>query len=111
MSYSAHPFEGYFNTENKFALFETYTASYKYFFYYDSIGNLCELQVDRDDDGYIIGYHVKDSYTQCPLVDEGWTYMQVSLLDNTGEGEWPLKAYVGPDNQEWNFYSEEFLFA
>jgi hypothetical protein len=37
--------------------------------------------------------------------------MEVTLLDSYGEKEWPLKSYIGPDGLEWQFYTEEVLFA
>lgn len=67
--------------------------------------------MDKDDDGNIIGYDVSDTYDSCPLVEEGWDYMEVTLLDNVGEKEWPLASYIGPDGEEWQFYTEEVLFA
>jgi len=54
---------------------------------------------------------VSDSFDQCSLVADGWTYMAVTLLDSYGEKEWPLKSYIGPDGLEWQFYTEEVLFA
>jgi hypothetical protein len=108
--YSAHPFDDYFDFEDYFALFETYTSSYKWFYYYDSEGHLCELTVDKDEDGNILGYDVNDSYDSCPLVEEGWSYMEVTLVEGYGEKEWPIKSYIGPDGEEWQFYTEEVLF-
>ena len=37
--------------------------------------------------------------------------MEVTLLDSYDEGEWPLKSYKGPDGEQWEFYTEEVLFA
>jgi len=48
---------------------------------------------------------VSDSFDQCSLVADGWTYMTVTLLDSYGEKEWPLKSYIGPDGLEWQFYT------
>jgi catechol 2,3-dioxygenase-like lactoylglutathione lyase family enzyme len=109
--YAAHPFDGYFDYEDDFALWETYTSSWKWFYYYDVLGHVCELDVDTDEEGTIVGYFVTDVFGECPLVYDGWTYMEVTLLDSYGEKEWPLKSYTGPDGQEWQFYTEDALFA
>jgi hypothetical protein len=37
-TYSAVPFEDYFDYDNTFGLFETYTSSFDWFYYYDSDG-------------------------------------------------------------------------
>lgn len=65
--YGAVPFDDYFNYENVFAMFETYTSSMAWFYYYDSDGSICELKAVEDDESNIIGYDVLDSYDgACP---------------------------------------------
>ena len=36
--------------------------------------------------------------------------MEVTLVEGYGEKEWPIKSYIGPDGEEWQFYTEEVLF-
>lgn len=112
--YAAHPFDGYFDYEEEFALLESYTSKYTWFYYYDLEGHVCELDADKDEDGNIVGYYVIDAFGSCPLVYEnvtGWNYMNVTFKDSYGEKEWPLESYIGPDGLEWKFYTEEVLFA
>lgn len=104
--YAANEFEDYFDYDDTFVLFETYTSSLEYFYYYDSNGYICELLTEADEEGNIIGFNVLDSYDSCPLVADGWTHADF-VLDEYNN---PL-YYSGPDGELWYFYSEEELFA
>jgi hypothetical protein len=96
----------YHDFDKAFVLFETYTSSFDYFYYYSSEGYICELKTTRDENDNINGFDVLDSYDSCPLVAEGWTYAEF-VLDDEGNPVY----YTGPDGELWYFYSEEELFA
>lgn len=109
--YAAHPFDDYFDYEDVFSLFETYTSSYSWFYYYDVDEHVCEWDVDTDENGNVLGYFIIDTFGTCELVYDGWDYTTVTFKEDYEAGEWPLESYVGPDGLEWRFYSEDVLFA
>lgn len=72
------------------------------------------MDADYDNNGNILGYYVTDAFGSCPLVyddNAGWNYMEVTFKESYLEKEWPLESYIGPDGEEWKFYSEDVLFA
>jgi hypothetical protein len=49
--YGAEPHEGNFDYDNVYTLFETFTSSLEWFYFYDSDGNVCDLQTEFNIDG------------------------------------------------------------
>ena len=104
-SYSAQPFTGEFDFSNTFGLFETYTSSFSWFYYYDSDGAICDLSTDFNEEGDIIGFYIYDTFDSCPYVYDGWTYAEATF---SSDGL-PL-SYTGTDGETWFFYTEEQLY-
>lgn len=69
------------------------------------------MDADKDEDGNIVGYYIIDAFGSCPIVYDGWDYMDVIFKDSYEDKEWPFESYTGPDGKEWKFYTEEVLFA
>ena len=107
-TYAAKEFEGEFDFSETFYLFETYTSSFEYFYFYSSNGAICELDTDFDDEGNIIGFYVNDWDNSCPYVEEGWTYSEMSFT--VGDDGYEPESFTGPDGTDWYFYTEEEMY-
>lgn len=80
--YAAEPFEGAFDFDNHYGLIETYDEDWNWFYYYDSTGEICDLQTVFDTDGTtMLGWTVLDTFDACSQVADGWTYAGITYDD------------------------------
>lgn len=63
--YGAEPHEGQFDYSKVYSLFETSSRSYQWFWFYDSEGNLCDMETIFNDDGDITGFNIEDTWDSC----------------------------------------------
>jgi hypothetical protein len=77
----------------------TSDPSLESFYFYD-YGRGCSgtLESVFDEDGLILGVDViEDTYSNCDLKGQGWTYSAVVLGDDEGN----IYTVEGPDGEEW----------
>lgn len=103
--YAAEQFEGAFDFDNHYGLIETYDEEWNWFYYYDSTGEICDLQTEFDTDGNIVGWNVLDTFGACGQVADGWTYAGIYLDD---EGN--LSSFDAEGGETWLFYTYDDIF-
>ena len=109
--YAAEQFTGRFDFDNDhYGMIETPDTSHSFFYYYDSTGEICDLQTEFNTDGTIKGWDVLDTWGVCSQVAAGWTYAPV-VYDGEGTDVIDNIQHFGAEGgEEWYILSYDELF-
>ena len=107
--YAAASYSGAFDFDNNYSLIETYDESLSWFYFYDSNGEICDLQTEFNDDGTLRGWNVFDTWGSCASVANGWTYAPI-FYDGEGTSIDNVLYFEAPGGQKWYLYSYEEIF-